>query len=77
MLGIQGEFVKKSILVLICFLFSFTSNANDQFTSLDVGTQTSRFFVVKCKKCLFLIIRGDRHHDHNTQSSEAYPSEII
>jgi len=43
MLGIQGKFVKKSILVLICFLFSFTSNANDQFTSEQLIEKAKAF----------------------------------
>lgn len=47
MLGIQGEFVKKSILVLICFLFSFTSNANDQFTSEQLIAKAKAFVAAK------------------------------
>jgi len=47
MLGIKGKFVKKSILVLICFLFSFNSNANDQFTSEQLIEKAKAFVAAK------------------------------
>jgi len=41
--------VKKSILVFICFLFSFTSNANDQFTSEQLIEKAKAFVAAKMR----------------------------